>query len=235
MANCAFCIDATYYTKPGDCSGTPSHGSINVIQPAYDQYYTCMHTIDIIVRGRMPPAREHIQYAHQYRLCIADNLIQNQDYKIIQYQSAVYIVYRISQVDPWCDRKSITDYIILTPVDNQQQEQQLKQQQKSIEIQEADLKQLSGIIKIHDSSLKKRKDQLKEQKHLIKQQADQLAEKDRIIIARTTLNKRLIDTLLIYKHKQPDGPTYNYHEIKSRKQKLHWEFKRLSKLMKLGK
>lgn len=33
---------------------------------------------------------------------------------------------------------------------------------------------------------------------------------------------------------QPANPIYDYHEIKSRKQKLHWEFKRLSKLMKLG-
>jgi hypothetical protein len=34
---------------------------------------------------------------------------------------------------------------------------------------------------------------------------------------------------------QPANPVYDYHEIKSRKQKLHSEFKRMSKLMKLGK
>lgn len=33
---------------------------------------------------------------------------------------------------------------------------------------------------------------------------------------------------------QPANPVYDYQEIKSRKQKLHCEFKRLSKLMKLG-
>jgi hypothetical protein len=33
---------------------------------------------------------------------------------------------------------------------------------------------------------------------------------------------------------QPANPVYDYHAIKSRKQKLHQEFKRLSKLMKLG-
>ena len=32
----------------------------------------------------------------------------------------------------------------------------------------------------------------------------------------------------------PTNPVYNYDEIKSRKQKLHSEFKRVAKLMKLG-
>jgi hypothetical protein len=115
-----------------------------------------------------------------------------------------------------------------------QDETQIKMHQNTIDVQKDELKQQADIIKMQAGQLKQNKTQLKQQKDELKQQADQLAEKDRIIMARTNLNKRLIDTLIIYKHKQPDGPTYDYQEIKARKQKLHAEFKRLSKLMKLG-
>jgi DNA repair exonuclease SbcCD ATPase subunit len=115
-----------------------------------------------------------------------------------------------------------------------QDETQIKMQQNTIDVQKDELKQQADTIKMQAGQLKQNKTQLKQQKDELKQQADQLAEKDRIIMARTNLNKRLIDTLIIYKHKQPDGPTYDYQEIKARKQKLHAEFKRLSKLMKLG-
>ena len=76
-------------------------------------------------------------------------------------------------------------------------------------------------------------DQLVDKNKQIAGLETQLAEKDRVIMVRTNLNKRLVDTLILYKHKQSESPTYDYTEIRSRKQKLHAEFKRLSKLMKL--
>ena len=110
----------------------------------------------------------------------------------------------------------------------------INQDKTQIKMQEAQLTRQENQLRDQKQQLKIQKKQLKEQEDSINQQADQLAEKDQIIMARTNLNKRLIDTLLIYKHKQPDGPTYDYQEIKSRKQSMHREFKRLSKLMKLG-
>lgn len=114
---------------------------------------------------------------------------------------------------------------------------ELKLQAKWVNQLVAQLDEQAQTIKMLSTHLENLDKRLKQSDQFVKQLNElntQIAEKDQIIIARTNLNKRLIDTLLIYKHKQPDGPTYDYQEIKYRKQKLHSEFKRLSKLMKLG-
>jgi len=48
------------------------------------------------------------------------------------------------------------------------------------------------------------------------------------------LNKRLINTLMLYRYKEFDNTiTYDYNEIKQKNKALNNEFKRVAKLMKL--
>jgi FtsZ-binding cell division protein ZapB len=63
---------------------------------------------------------------------------------------------------------------------------------------------------------------------------DLQAEVDRLKQKNADLSYQVQLTAYSLQLLQPVSPVYDYKEIKSRKQKLHWEFKRLSKLMKLG-
>jgi len=65
--------------------------------------------------------------------------------------------------------------------------------------------------------------------------SDLQAEVDRLKQKNADLSYQVQLTAYSHQILQPGNHVYDYHEIKSRKQKLHWEFKRLSKLMKLGK
>jgi hypothetical protein len=48
------------------------------------------------------------------------------------------------------------------------------------------------------------------------------------------LNKRLIDTLMLYRYKEFNNTTtYDYDEIKQKNKALNNEFKRVAKLIKL--
>lgn len=210
-AKCAICKGVGYYKCNNVICGT-----INVFQPVLEQYYTCIHSIDMIATVDSLSNGNHSYDYHIYKNMITQSITQNTDYKIIQYQSEICIMYRIRYpMQAGVNWKTIDSYTILTPVNNQQQEDKIKCQQ-------------------NQNQINKLKKKIKQLDNKCYNQHEQLIEKERIIMARTNLNKRLIDTLLIYKHKQPDGPVYDYKEIKARKQILHSEFKRLSKLMRLG-
>ncbi len=103
------------------------------------------------------------------------------------------------------------------------QEAQFNQQEAQINQQRTQLGGQSAIIQ-----------KLAKKDQLITDLKAQLEDKDKIITARTKLNKRLVDTLILYKNMH-DITIYDYKEIKNRKQKLHAEFKCVSKLMKLNK
>ena len=248
------------YPSPGMSGGGNSHTHNYSIPLPFiryvqinGQFYTCMHTIKMI--GEVMWTRSGQAGGYQM---LSDHLkthiFNNDAYALIQYQGKAHIVYNTARPNGSCCYQiiMINDYhIIECNVQEKQlkqqedtieiQKKQLKQQEDTIEMQEKQLKQQEDTIEMQEKHLMQNKTQLKhlkvlyyEQKNQIKQQKVQLAEKDRIIVARTNLNKRLIDTLTIYIHKQPDGPIYDYQEIKSRKQSLHHEFKRWAKLMKLG-
>lgn len=209
MTNCQICIEARFNHGNPERWVSP-HLNCTVFQPDLniDKFYTCGHTIIKILEGYANRSG-----VNQGESCYnnARHILRNdEDYKVIIYQNRVYKIYPFN-LDPYNGPNHtgtvtyIADFQIIDLI-------QFIDQKHKIDQQEILLTNQSEMITTLET---------------------QLAEKDRIIMARTNLNKRLIDTLILYKHKQNESPTYDYIEIKSRKQKLHAEFKRLSKLMKL--
>lgn len=73
--------------------------------------------------------------------------------------------------------------------------------------------------------------QLKQQAATIKCQEGEINQQARIIESRNNLNRRLIDTLILYQNKH-DPVSYDYKAIKARNHLINSEFKRISKLLK---
>lgn len=73
--------------------------------------------------------------------------------------------------------------------------------------------------------------QLKQHAKTIERQEDEINQQARIIESRNNLNRRLIDTLILYQNKY-DPVSYDYKAIKARNHLINSEFKRISKLLK---